>query len=205
MFACNRLLSNHGSPIRGETFITRKISRAVARIAMYLQDQLYFGNLSAKRDWRHARDYVEAMRLMLNQPQPEDFVIATGTSTGARDFVHMAFVELGIRLELAGQGIDEAGLASGLGAAKLEQVIRRRSVYHQVGRELVIVDPAYFQPTEVDALMGEASEAREKLGWTPKLRIEALVAEMVARDVLFCKKEKQRNEVGHNIRGWQGG
>lgn len=203
MFACNGILFNHESPIRGETFVTRKITRAAARIALGLQDKLYLGNLSAKRDWGHARDYVEAMWLMLQQPQPEDFVIATGKTTEVREFVRMAFAELGIALEFAGHGIDEAGRIGGLDAAKFEQVTGGKPAHLELGRKLVFIDPAYFRPTEVDILVGDATKARQQLGWTAKRPLNELVAEMIASDVLLFQKDKLLSEAGHDIPAWR--
>lgn len=203
MFACNGILFNHESPIRGETFVTRKITRAAARIALGLQDKLYLGNLSAKRDWGHARDYVEAMWLMLQQPQPEDFVIATGKTTEVREFVRMAFAELGIALEFAGTGVDEVGLIGSLDAVRFEQTVGCKPGHLAAGQRLVFVDSAYFRPTEVDILVGDGTKAREKLGWTPKRPLNELVAEMVASDVLLFQKDKLLSEAGHDIPAWR--
>lgn len=173
MYACNGILFNHESPIRGETFVTRKITMAAARIALGKQDKLYLGNLNAKRDWGHARDYVEAMWLMLQQDKPEDYVIATGKTTTVRDFVDMAFKELGIKLEFKGEGKDEVGIVSEcVGSYKLPK-----------GKEVVCIDPNYFRPTEVDLLIGDATKAREKLRWTPRYTLQAMVKEMVLTDI----------------------
>lgn len=202
LFACNGILFNHESPIRGETFVTRKITRAVARIALALQDKLYLGNLASKRDWGHARDYVEAMWLMLQQPTPEDFVIATGTATTVREFTHMAFAELGITLEFVGTGIDEVGLIGDLDANKFELATGCKPSHLELGRKLVFVDPAYFRPAEVDILVGDATKAHEKLGWTPKRPLNALVEEMVTSDVLLLQKDKLLSEAGHQILFW---
>lgn len=202
LFACNGILFNHESPIRGETFVTRKITRAAARIALALQEKLYLGNLAAKRDWGHAKDYVEAMWLMLQQPKPEDFVIATGTATTVRDFAHMAFAELGITLKFEGTGIDEVGLIDGLDAYKFELATGFRPSHLEPGRKLVFVDPAYFRPAEVDLLLGDATKAHEKLGWTPKQPLNALVQEMVASDVFLFQKDKLLSEAGHKISSW---
>lgn len=203
MFACSGILFNHESAIRGETFVTRKITRAAARIALGLQDRLYLGNLSAKRDWGHARDYVEAMWLMLQQPKPEDFVIATGKTTEVREFVRMAFAEIGIDLEFSGDGIDEVGLIGGLDAAKFEEATGCSPTFLDLGRKLVFVDPAYFRPTEVDILVGDATKARQQLGWEPTRPIGELVAEMVASDILLFQKDKLLSEAGHVIPAWQ--
>jgi len=161
LFACNGILFNHESPIRGETFVTRKITRAAARIALGLPEKLYLGNLSAKRDWGHAKDYVEAMWLMLQQPTAEDFVIATGTSTEVREFVRMAFNELGITLEFAGTGKDEAGRVSAIDKERFRIAAGCDPDHLSIGQQLVCVDPTYFRPTEVDILVGDASNARE--------------------------------------------
>src|SRR5712672_3030528 len=172
MYACNGILFNHESPMRGETFVTRKITRALARIALGLQDCLYLGNMDSLRDWGHARDYVEAQWLMLQQAEAEDFVIASGEQHSVRDFVNAAAKELDIRISWKGKGKDEQG-------------------YDQKNRRIVAVDPRYFRPAEVDSLLGDASKARKKLGWAPKVRYAELVAEMVREDL----KEAQREEL----------
>tara|TARA_R100000353_G_scaffold176028_1_gene148370 strand:+ start:1829 stop:2914 length:1086 start_codon:yes stop_codon:yes gene_type:complete len=172
IYACNGILFNHESPIRGETFVTRKITRALARIKLGLQDCLYLGNLDALRDWGHAKDYVEMQWLMLQQDKPEDFVIATGVQYSVRDFVNTAAKELGISIRWEGEGIDEKG-------------------YDAEGKSIVQVDPRYFRPTEVETLLGDPSKAKEKLGWTPKISFEELVAEMVLEDY----KSAQRDEL----------
>jgi GDPmannose 4,6-dehydratase len=170
MFACNGILFNHESPLRGETFVTRKITRALARIKLGLQDCLYLGNLDARRDWGHARDYVEAQWLMLQQETPEDFVIATGVQVSVRDFVDAAARELGLDLAWSGQGVGETGSAG--------------------GRVIVRVDPRYFRPTEVETLLGDASKARDKLGWTPRVTLDQLVAEMVREDLKSAERDE---------------
>lgn len=171
MYACNGILFNHESPIRGETFVTRKITRAAAKISLGLQEKLYLGNLDAKRDWGHARDYVEAMWLMLQQDQPEDFVIATGVTTTVREFVRLAFKEAGIEIEFKGKGVEEVGFDK------------------KTGREVVFVDPEYFRPTEVDLLIGDPSKAFKKLGWQPKNDLNSLVKDMIKSDLkLFGRK-----------------
>jgi len=171
IYACNGILFNHESPVRGETFVTRKITRALARIKLGLQDCLYLGNLNAKRDWGHAKDYVEMQWLMLQQAQPEDYVIATGVQYSVRDFVAAAARELGIGVRWEGSGVDEKGYAEG-------------------DRCIVAVDPRYFRPTEVETLLGDASKAREKLGWTPKISFEELVAEMVREDLKAAERDE---------------
>jgi GDPmannose 4,6-dehydratase len=174
MYACNGILFNHESPLRGETFVTRKITRAVAKIALGLQDKLFIGNLNARRDWGHAKDYVEAMWLMLQQEKPEDFVIATGTTTMVRDFVKMAFNEVGIELVFSGHGVEEQGT-----------VVACNNPSYQLpkGKAVVAVDPDYFRPTEVDLLIGDATKAKTILGWEPKYDLAALVKEMVSSDL----------------------
>jgi len=172
MYACNGILFNHESPTRGETFVTRKITRALARIKLGLQDCLYLGNLNAKRDWGHAKDYIEMQWLMLQQEKPEDYVIASGEQYSVRDFVNAAAAELGISIVWKGEGANEKG-------------------YDASGRSIVSVDPRYFRPTEVETLLGDASKARAKLGWTPKITFRDLVAEMVRQDL----KEAERDEL----------
>jgi len=179
MFACNGILFNHESPRRGETFVTRKITMAVAAIANGLQDTLYLGNLNAQRDWGHAKDYVEAMWLMLQQDKAEDFVIATGITTTVRDFVKMSFNEVGIELSFTGEGAVEKGIVAACADPAFQLPI---------GKEVVAVDPEYFRPTEVDLLIGNASKARTKLGWQPKYNLAGLVKEMVEADVKKVKK-----------------
>lgn len=189
MFACNGILFNHESPIRGETFVTRKITRAVAKIALGMQDKLYLGNMNAKRDWGHAKDYVEAMWRILQQDEPEDFVIATGVTTTVRDFVKFAFAEAGIEIEFKGEGADEKGyVKSCSGEYQLE-----------IGKEVVAVDPAYFRPTEVDLLIGDPTKSKTKLGWKPKYDLKALVEEMVASDIENMKREKHIQDGGYKI------
>lgn len=179
MFACNGILFNHESPLRGETFVTRKITMAVAAIANGLQDTLYLGNLNAQRDWGHAKDYVEAMWLILQQDEPEDFVIATGTTTSVRDFIKLAFGEVGIELKFTGEGIEEKGYVA---------ACTNPAYQLPVGKEVVAVDAEYFRPTEVELLIGDATKANEKLKWTPKYDLAGLVKEMVANDVANIKK-----------------
>lgn len=189
IFASNGILFNHESPIRGETFVTRKITRAVAKIALGLQDKLYLGNLSAKRDWGHAKDYVRMMWLILQAPKPEDWVIATGVTTEVREFVKMAFGELGIEIEFRGEGVEERGYIKACrGDFKLE-----------VGKEVVSVDARYFRPTEVDLLIGDASKAREKLGWVPEYDLKALVQDMVQSDLKLMQKDKYLKDGGYEV------
>jgi GDPmannose 4,6-dehydratase len=189
MFACNGILFNHESPLRGETFVTRKITRAVAQMALGMQDKLYVGNLDAKRDWGHARDYVEAMWLILQQDTPEDFVIATGITTTVRDFILMAFAEVGVEIEFKGQGLEEKGFVKTANAA----------YNFVVGQEIVSVDPRYFRPTEVELLIGDPTKAKEKLGWTAQCTLPELVKEMVAADIDAFKKEKMLKDAGFTV------
>lgn len=179
MFACNGILFNHESPLRGETFVTRKITMAVASIAQGLQDTLYLGNLNAQRDWGHAKDYVEAMWLILQQDQPDDFVIATGVTTSVRDFIKLAFAEVGIELNFTGEGVNEKAT-----------VAKCNNPAYQlpVGKVVVAVDPAYFRPTEVELLIGDPAKAKQKLGWAPKYDLAGLVKEMIASDLKKVKK-----------------
>lgn len=180
IYACNGILFNHESPIRGETFVTRKITRALSRIKLGLQDCLYLGNLDARRDWGHARDYVEMQWLMLQQEQPEDFVIATGVQFSVRDFVDAAASEIGISITWQGSGIDEHGL-------------------DEDGRRIVAVDPRYFRPTEVESLIGDASKARDRLGWSPKTTFRELVAEMVRSDLEIAERDELIRKHGYKV------
>jgi GDPmannose 4,6-dehydratase len=179
MYACNGILFNHESPLRGETFVTRKITIAAAAIAAGVQDTLYLGNLNAQRDWGHAKDYVEAMWLILQQDKPEDFVIATGTTTSVREFIKLAFGELGIELKFTGEGVEEKGIVAACNNPEYQL---------PSGKVVVAVDPEYFRPTEVELLIGDATKAKEKLGWKPRYDLAALVKEMVAGDVKNLKK-----------------
>lgn len=181
MFACNGILFNHESPLRGETFVTRKITRGVARIALGLQDRLYVGNLNATRDWGHAKDYVEAMWLILQQDQPDDFVIATGVTTSVRDFVKMAFLEIGVELEFEGEGINELARVSRCISAEY---------FLPPGKIVLAVDPSYFRPTEVEQLIGDSAKARQKLGWRPKYSTIDIVKEMVRADLKLFERDK---------------
>jgi GDPmannose 4,6-dehydratase len=185
MFACNGILFNHESPLRGETFVTRKITMAVAKIALGMQDKLWLGNLNAKRDWGHAKDYIEAMWLMLQQDIPEDYVIATGITTEVREFVRMSFDELGIQIEFRGNEENEKGYVAACSNPAYQL---------QPGTEVVAVDPTYYRPTEVDLLIGDPTKAKTKLGWQPKYNLASLVKEMVASDAeLFSREKHLRN------------
>jgi len=179
MYACNGILFNHESPLRGETFVTRKITRAVAAIALGLQKKMFLGNLDARRDWGHAKDYVRAMWLILQQEKPEDYVIATGITTPVRDFVKMAFAEVGAEIEFTGTGVDEKGFIKS---------VANPDFALSVGQEVVNVDPAYFRPTEVDLLIGDPSKSKSRLGWEPEYDLAALCREMVASDVAIFRK-----------------
>ncbi len=180
MYACNGILFNHESPIRGETFVTRKITRALARIKLGLQECLYLGNMDAKRDWGHAKDYVEMQWLMLQQEKPEDFVIATGVQYSVRDFVDAAAKELGIAISWKGEGVDEKGFDAN-------------------GKCIVAVDPRYFRPTEVETLLGDATKAKQKLGWTPKISFEQLVTEMVRTDLTAAERDELVKKHGYKV------
>ncbi|HEY8710588.1 MAG TPA: GDP-mannose 4,6-dehydratase [Burkholderiaceae bacterium] len=184
LYACNGILFNHESPLRGETFVTRKITRAMARIALGLQDCLYLGNLSALRDWGHAKDYVEMQWLMLQQERPEDFVIATGVQYSVRQFIELAAEELGIELNFQGEGDREIGVV-----VAVNPVGGEKRAHCRVGDVIVRVDPRYFRPTEVETLLGDASKARDKLGWSPVITFPELVSEMVSADYSLAKRD----------------
>ena len=181
MYACNGILFNHESPRRGETFVTRKITRAAVRIKLGMEDRLYLGNIDAKRDWGHARDYVEGMWRILQQDKPEDFVLATGVTTTIRKFCEMTFKELGMEIEWQGHGVDEKGID------------------RNTGKVLIEIDPRYFRPAEVELLLGDASKAKAKLGWQPKYDLEALCREMVKEDLQEAKREKFLRENGYEV------
>jgi GDPmannose 4,6-dehydratase len=189
MFACNGILFNHESPLRGETFVTRKITRGVAQLALGMINKLYVGNLNASRDWGHAKDYVEAMWMMLQQDEPEDFVIATGITTTVRDFIRLTFKELGAELEFKGKGKDEKGFI----------ITCDEKFSFKPGQEVVAVDSNYFRPTEVDLLIGDATKAKEKLGWQPKYTLQEMVKEMVAYDLELFRKHKTLLEAGFHV------
>ncbi|MCY1289204.1 GDP-mannose 4,6-dehydratase [compost metagenome] len=180
IYACNGILFNHESPVRGETFVTRKITRAIARIAVGLQDELYLGNLSSLRDWGHARDYVEMQWLMLQQEQPDDFVIATGEQFSVREFVQYAAAELGVTIRFEGTGVDEVGIV---------ERVHGKETRLMPGKVIVRVDPAYFRPTEVETLLGDPTRAREKLGWKPTTPFSSLVKEMVRGDFQIARRD----------------
>ncbi|MBT0611925.1 GDP-mannose 4,6-dehydratase [Campylobacter hyointestinalis] len=198
LFACNGILFNHESPVRGETFVTRKITRAVAKISLNLQDKLYLGNLNAKRDWGHAKDYVKMMWLILQAPEPEDWVIATGQTTMVRDFVKFAFAYAGIDLEFKGEGVDEVGIVSGINTDKAGRL--GLSLTHlKIGQVIVCVDPKYFRPTEVDLLLGDPSKAEQKLGWKREFDLKDLVEDMMVSDLKLIKKDQYLKDGGYKI------
>ncbi|MBZ9728686.1 GDP-mannose 4,6-dehydratase [Salegentibacter sp. JZCK2] len=190
MYACNGILFNHESPLRGETFVTRKITRAASRIALGLQDKFYLGNLDAQRDWGHAKDYVRMMWMILQADEAEDWVIATGKTTPVRDFVRMAFAEVGIELEFQGSGVDEKAYVKSCSNPDFQL---------EEGKEILNVDPKYFRPTEVDLLIGDASKAKNKLGWTPEYDLQDLVKEMMQSDVELMQKDQHLQDGGYNV------
>lgn len=198
IYACNGILFNHESPVRGETFVTRKITRAVSKIALGLQDCLYLGNLSAQRDWGHAKDYVEAMWLILQQDKPEDYVIATGIATSVRDFVKLSFEELGIEIEFAGKGENERGVIIDWNEERLQE-LELDSDQLKIGQTIVKVDSRYFRPTEVELLIGDASKAFKKLGWKPKYDLCALVNDMMMSDLKLMRKEAYLKKGGYEM------
>ena len=202
MHASNGILFNHESPLRGETFVTRKVTRAVSRIVLGMQKKVYMGNLSSKRDWGHAKDYVRAMYAILQQDEPSDYVIATGITTTIRDFIRMAFEEIGVGIRFKGEGIDEVAIIESIdeglfvkkvGDAYLENFKKR------VGEEVVGVDPQYFRPTEVELLIGDATKARTRLGWEPEYSLAALIEDMRKNDIKLMKKESYLKEGGYKI------
>ena len=190
MFACNGILFNHESPRRGETFVTRKITRAVSKIALGLQDKFYLGNLDAKRDWGHAKDYVRMMWMILQADNPEDWVIATGVTTTVREFVRLAFCEVGIELKFKGEGVDEKAFVT---------ACNHKDFQLEIGKEVLSVDPSYFRPTEVDLLIGDPSKAKNKLGWVPEHDLDSLVKDMMESDVSLMKKDVILLKAGHKI------
>ena len=191
MFACNGILFNHESPLRGETFVTRKITRAVAKISMGLQDKLFLGNMDAQRDWGHAKDYVEGMWRILQQDEPEDFVLATGVTTRVRDFVRMSFKEIGVELEFRGKDAEEVGVIS---------TVHNEDFPLAVGTEVVAVDPRYFRPTEVELLLGDPTKAQTKLGWKHTYDLAAMCSEMVRADIKLFKRDQLLKREGFEIR-----
>lgn len=190
MFACNGILFNHESPLRGETFVSRKITRGAARIALGLQDCLYMGNIDAKRDWGHARDYVNAMWLILQQDKPEDFVIATGVTTSVREFIKMAFAEVGIELEFEGKGVNEVGKIASCSNSEFNV---------EKGKVVLRINPNYYRPTEVDLLLGDPTKSKTKLGWEPQYDLPALVKDMMCADIELFKRDRYLLRGGHKI------
>jgi GDPmannose 4,6-dehydratase len=188
MYACNGILFNHESPLRGETFVTRKITRAVSKIALGLQDKFFLGNLDAKRDWGHAKDYVRMMWMILQADEPEDWVIATGKTTSVRDFVRMSFNEVGIELEFKGKGVDEKAYVKSCS---------NKAFQLETGKEVLCIDPKYFRPTEVELLIGDASKAKNKLGWEPEFTLNDLVKDMMQSDVKLMQKEQYLKDGGY--------
>lgn len=199
LYACNGILFNHESPVRGETFVTRKITRALARIKLGLQDALYLGNLDAKRDWGHARDYVEMQWLMLQQKEPDDFVIATGIQYSVRDFINAAAEELGMKIRWEGQDLDEVGYLQCPPLAGLSPSPLRGEGDSEGEKPIVRVDPRYFRPTEVETLLGDPTKARQKLGWTPRITFKELVAEMVREDFKTAERDELVKKHGYTI------
>lgn len=193
MFACNGILFNHESPVRGETFVTRKITRATSKIVKGLQDKVYLGNLDAKRDWGHAKDYVRMMWMILQHDEPEDWVIATGTTTSVRDFVRMAFQYVGIELEFNDEGVNEKGTVKSCSNPDYQL---------EIGKEVVAVDPRYFRPTEVDLLIGDPTKAKEKLGWIPEIALQELVNDMMKSDLHLMSREEYLKSGGYRINNY---
>lgn len=190
MFACNGILFNHESPLRGETFVTRKITRSVAKIALGMEDKLYMGNIDSKRDWGHAKDYIEAMWLILQQDKPDDYVIATGVTTTVRDFIIMSFREVGIELDFVGKNEDEKAFVKSCNNPKYQL---------KIGKEVMSIDKRYFRPTEVDLLIGDSTKARTKLGWKPKYDLNSLVQEMISSDLKLFERDKYLKDGGHKM------
>lgn len=189
IFASNGILFNHESPIRGETFVTRKITRAVSRIALGLQDKFYLGNLDSKRDWGHAKDYVRMMWMILQADEAEDWVIATGRTTTIRDFVKMAFGHIGVQLEFSGEGINEVATIKSCSNPNYQL---------EIGKEVLSIDPKYFRPTEVDLLIGDPTKAKEKLGWVPEIQLEELIQDMMESDLRLFERDKYLSQGGHD-------
>lgn len=205
MHASNGILFNHESPVRGETFVTRKITRAAARIALGMQEELYLGNLSAQRDWGHAKDYVRAMWLILQQDRPDDYVIATGVTTSIRDFVRMAFAEIGITVEFRGEGTAEEGFMTAIDGDRFMQTVGEAYLYTlqlRLGQRIVSVDPRYFRPTEVEMLIGDATKARTQLGWEPEYDLPMLVSEMMEGDINLFKEDACLKDAGFRVQNY---
>lgn len=201
MHASNGILFNHESPIRGETFVTRKITRAISRIALGMQDQLFLGNLSSKRDWGHAKDYIKAMYLILQQDQPDDYVIATGITTSIRDFIKLACAEIGLEMGFSGEGAEEKGSITAIDEKRFNEKVGERYLggikSRMAPHTIIAVDPKYFRPTEVDLLIGDPSKAKSKLGWEPQYDLDGLVKDMMQSDVKLMKKDAWLREGGY--------
>lgn len=193
LFACNGILFNHESPIRGETFVTRKITRATSRIALGLQDKMYLGNLNAQRDWGHAKDYIRMMWMILQAEEAEDWVIATGKTTSIRDFVKMCFSHIGVELEFIGTGSEEKGYIKACNNPEFQL---------EIGKEVIAIDDKYYRPTEVDLLIGDATKAKEKLGWTPEYDLDSLVKDMMSSDIKLMKKQQYLKDGGYKIKNY---
>ena len=205
MHASNGILFNHESPLRGETFVTRKITRSVSRIALGLLDKLYLGNLSAKRDWGHAKDYVRSMHLILQQEHGDDYVVATGQTTEVREFVRLACAEIGLTVEFRGEGLDEVGVLASIDEARFAEYVGQEyleGIRTRLGEELVAVDPAYFRPAEVDLLIGDPTKAMQKLGWKPQYQLPDIITDMMRSDLLLMKKDTYLQAGGYAIKNY---
>lgn len=205
MHASNGILFNHESPLRGETFVTRKITRSVSRIALGLLDKLYLGNLSAKRDWGHAKDYVRSMHLILQQEHGDDYVVATGQTTEVREFVRLACAEIGLTVEFRGEGLDEVGVLASIDEARFAKYVGQEyleGIRTRLGEELVAVDPAYFRPAEVDLLIGDPTKAMQKLGWKPQYQLPDIITDMMRSDLLLMKKDTYLQAGGYAIKNY---
>jgi GDPmannose 4,6-dehydratase len=202
MHASNGILFNHESPLRGETFVTRKVTRAVSRIVLGMQDVVYMGNLSSKRDWGHAKDYIKAMYLILQQDEPSDYVISTGITTSIRDFISMAFEEIGVVVAFSGEGVDEIGTIVAINRLIFNNKVGEphyESFKKRIGEIVVKIDPQYFRPTEVDLLIGDSTKARERLGWEPHYTLPLLISDMMDNDIKEMKKEAYLKEGGYKV------
>lgn len=204
MYACNGILFNHESPIRGETFVTRKVTRAVSRIALGMQEKIFMGNLSSKRDWGHAKDYIVGMYLILQQDEPEDYVLATGITTEIREFVRMSFEELGLEIAFKGNGVDEKGFLVGVDESVFKENVGEQFVENiksiiTNSNTVLEIDPRYFRPTEVELLIGDPRKAHEKLGWKPEYDLKGLVEDMMQSDIKLMKKESYLKEGGFRV------
>ncbi len=205
MHASNGILFNHESPLRGETFVTRKITRSISRIALGLLDKLYLGNLSAKRDWGHAKDYVRSMHLILQQEHGDDYVVATGQTTEVREFVRLACAEIGLTVEFRGEGLDEVGVLASIDEARFAEYVGQEyleGIRTRLGEELVAVDPAYFRPAEVDLLIGDPTKAMQKLGWKPQYQLPDIITDMMRSDLLLMKKDTYLQAGGYAIKNY---